>query len=353
MTAMRLLFILHSSILFFGLLSAAHAQQARQADPLFLSDDVLNVRIVADFDTILGTRPVEEYVPGTLSYTAEDGERIDLDIGIRTRGHFRRREDICRFPPLRLNFKKKQVEGTIFDGQDKTKLVTHCRPSSYAYEQAVISEYLAYRVLNLVTDIIFRVRLLRVNYAQTPDDEGFESFAIIIEHSERLAKRIGVPELKIESTNVSNLEHQHMNLMSVFQYFIGNTDFSQTQGPEGAECCHNSVLFGEEDNPPYYPVPYDFDMSGFVYAEHSAPPPELRIESVKERWYRGRCSNNEFLPGSLAKFVDKRPEINALIETRPELGSRTVKELRKFVDEFYRTISSERRVNRYLVGRCR
>ena len=224
--------------------SAASAQVVSEPDPLFRDDTTLAVRIVSALDVLTEERPQDEYVPGTLSYTADDGATVELDIGIRTRGNFRRREDICLFPPLRLNFKKKQVEGTLFEGQDKIKMVTHCNPSSYVYEQAVVSEYLAYRILNLLTDLSFRVRLLKVNYAQSPEDEGFETFAFMIEHGEDLARRIGVPELKVEETDFANLDGKHQNLTSVFQYLLGNTDFSPIQGGRQDDCCHNYALFG-------------------------------------------------------------------------------------------------------------
>ena len=305
-------------LLLLGLGAGAAAQQP---DPLFLRDTTVRVRLVSDFDTIVTERPDVDYLPGKLSYTADDGTSVELDVGIRTRGNFRRREDICPFPPLRLNFKKKQVKGTLFDGQDKIKLVTHCTPSSYMYEQAVVAEYLAYRVLNLLTDFSFRARLLRVEYAQSPEDEGFETLAFLIEPGDSLARRIGVPELEVEQTDFAYLDAKHQNLMSVFQFFIGNTDVSTVRVGRKDDCCHNNSLFGTPGEPPYYAVPYDFDMSGFVYTPHSAPNPKLRIDSVRERLYRGRCSTNEFLPHSINLFVERRQAIENLVSDQEELGA--------------------------------
>lgn len=339
--------------LLFLLVSVAAAEEHREADPLFRSDSTLRVRIVSALHTIAEERPNEDYLPGTLSYTADDGTTVDLEIGIRTRGNFRRREDICLFPPLRLNFKKKQVEGTLFEGQDKIKLVTHCNPSSYIYEQAVVAEYLAYRILNLLTDFSFRARLLIVEYAQSPDDEGFETFAALIEHGERMAKRTGVPELEVDRTDFSNLDWQHQNLMSVYQFFLGNTDFSPVRVAGNNDCCHNYALFGAPGELPYFAVPYDFDMSGFVNPPHAAPNPALKIDSVRDRLYRGRCSTNDFLPRSFDVFMQRRQEITDLVNKQEELGTRSREDLLRFIDGFYRTISSERRTEREIVRRCR
>ena len=340
-------------LLLLALAAGAAAQADQQPDPLFLSDTTLRVRLVSELDTIVSERPNEEYLPGKLSYVAEDGNTVELDVGIRTRGNFRRREDVCPFPPLRLNFKKKQVKGTVFDGQDKIKLVTHCNPSSYIYEQAVVAEYLAYRVLNLLTDFSFRVRLIRVEYAHADDDKGFETFAFMIEHARRLAKRTGIPELEVDKTDFSNLDWQHQNLMSVYQFFLGNTDFSPVRVSGNNDCCHNYALFGNPDELPYFAVPYDFDMSGFVNPPHAAPNPALKIDSVRDRLYRGRCSTNDFLPGSFETFMERRQEITDLVNGQEELGARTRRDLMKFIDGFYRTISSERRTSREIIRRCR
>jgi hypothetical protein len=340
-------------LLLLSLMTSAAAQTGQQPDPLFLSDTTLRVRIVTALDTITEERPNDNYLPGTLSYTTDDGANVEFEIGIRTRGNFRRRENICSFPPLRLNFKKKQVEGTLFEGQDKIKLVTHCNPSSYIYEQAVVTEYLAYRILNLLTDFSFRARLLKVEYAQSPEDEGFETFGILIEHGKRLARRVSVPELDVGKTDFANLDWKHQNLMSVYQFFLGNTDFSPVSGAGDDDCCHNYALFGTPDELPYFAVPFDFDMSGFVNPPYAAPNPALKIDSVRDRLYRGRCSTNDFLPHSFNLFIERREEIERLVSDQEELGARTREDLMSFINSFYRTITRERRIERQIVRACR
>ena len=120
------------------------ATRAADADPLFADDSILEVTITAPFAQIMKERSDEEYVAATMQYMTADGMSDNLDIGIRTRGKFRLRGDVCRFAPLRVNFKKKQIRDTVFDGQDKVKLVTHCQNNSKRYEQTVVSEYIAY-----------------------------------------------------------------------------------------------------------------------------------------------------------------------------------------------------------------
>ena len=116
----------------------AMALEAGKPDPLFQDDSVIEIAITAPMGPLLDKRPDEDYLPGTLSYTEADGSVVEFDIGIRTRGNFRRQPRVCPFPPLRINIKKSEAKGTLFRKQDKLKLVAHCRDNSERYEQNVI-----------------------------------------------------------------------------------------------------------------------------------------------------------------------------------------------------------------------
>lgn len=332
-------------------ISAARDQSDAAARVLFSSNEVLEVRVIAPFDVIASERPIDEYLPGKLQYAGDDGELVELDVGIRARGRYRRRPNVCSFPPLRLNFKKSQTKDTVFAKQDKIKLVTHCSTGSYLYQQAIIAEFLTYRILNTLTDQSFRVRLLKINYANAEDEDGIDSHAILIEHKNDLAKRIGAEALEVQKTTVANLEPEYLNLTSVFQYLIGNTDFSPIVGSPGGNCCHNHTLFGSEGRP-YYSIPYDFDMSGLISAPHAQPNPKLRLESVQERLYRGRCVNNDRLPKTLQLFAEKRPDIEALIRDQAELSPAKQRDMLSYIDDFYRKISRPRSVERHLIKKC-
>ena len=115
-----------------ALCMAGAAYAGTDPDPLFASDEIIDVRIAAPFRSIMRVRSNEEYSPATFQFVDSDGNTVLFDAGIRARGHFRRRSDICEFTPLRLNFRKSQTKDTLFDHQDKLKLVTHCKNKSPA-----------------------------------------------------------------------------------------------------------------------------------------------------------------------------------------------------------------------------
>lgn len=332
--------------------STAAALEAGEADPLFQDDSPIEVTITAPMKSLLGHRPDEEYLPGTLSYTDADGSVVEFEIGIRTRGNFRRQPRVCPFPPLRLNLKKSEAKGTLFHKQDKLKLVAHCRDNSERYQQNLLKEYLAYRMLNTLTDISYRVRLARVTYIDSEGkDDDRVRYAFFIEHKNRLSERLGLAEISTGSIGVADLQGPYSDLTSLFQFMIGNTDFSPIAGAEGEDCCHNSTLLGNEGQP-IYAIPYDFDMSGLVDAPYAEPNPKFRIRRVTQRLYRGRCDYNDNLQASIQLFQDNRDAIYGLVDQQPELDDSTRKKVRKFVDRFYEVIENPKKVHREILSQC-
>ncbi len=336
----------------FLLTGSAYTKEPGKADRLFRSNDVLEVTISAPFKTLMNKRSNEEDLPGKLSYVDEAGATVEFDIGVRARGLFRRQKRVCPFPPIRLNIKKSEAKDTLFRKQDKLKLVTHCRNGSERYEQVAMREYLAYRFLNELTDFSFRVRLLRITYVNTDrsDDEEIR-YGFVIEHRDRLAKRIDLPRLEIKHTSVASLASDHTNLASVFQYFIANTDYSPIASAPDSFCCHNGNLFGKVGQP-YYSIPYDFDMAGLVDAPYAEPNPQFTIRNVRQRLYRGRCQNNGHLPDSLQQFRDKKETFYSMVENMADLSNVSKNGMYVLIDRFYDLINDPDDVEKKMVRKC-
>lgn len=324
--------------------------EAPKVAPLFNSHDVVPVTITAPFSEIMATRSVEEELQGTFVYTdIESGEEVTLDIGIRSRGRFRRKKEVCQFTPLRLNFRK--TKGTLLAKSDKMKLVTHCRTGSRKYEQALLKEYLAYRILNTMTDWSFRVRLLRATYVESTTGKAIvTAYGFLIEHDDQLAKRVGMKIDESERTSIAAIDGPHTNLVSLFQYLIGNTDFSPIQGPPGEACCHNHVLLGNETTS--ISVPYDFDVSGIVSPPHAVPNPRFKLASVRQRLYRGRCANNGYLEDTFQAWRDRKPMIYDVINSQEGLSDSERKRTLGYVNDFYKIIDSKRQVGYRIVRAC-
>ena len=342
----------HRSLLLF-LLSPGTITQANAAPaPLFAGDEIVEITIRAPLTALFRERDKTNHVDGAVEYVGDDGNKAILAIGLSTRGNYRNDPRNCRFPPLFLDFKKKKVAETLFAEQDKLKLVTHCK-NSRSYEESVIREYLAYRVFNLLSDLSFRVRLLRVTYIDiTRNNKEAVHFGFLIEHRKSFAKRTGIPVAHIRSIKVAQLQPAFTNLTSLYHLFIGNTDFSQIAPEPDDDCCHNHALFARSDEA-FFSVPYDFDMSGFVKAPHSVPTGKSRLQHVRQRRYRGWCEFNDRLPENIALFRARRNDIVALVESNDLQRTSPKKSLLGFIDKFYDIVEDPDRVEKKLIEDCK
>lgn len=325
-----------------------------EPQPLFASHDLLVLTIEGPMRKLSFDNTGEsEEMPGTVSFAAADGSRTVLNVALKTRGLTRRKKDICRFPPLRVNFKTKQAKGTVFEGQDKLKLVTHCQHRNTTYEQYYIQEYLLYRVYNLITDLSFKVRPATITYIDSDTGKTRDTrFGFFIEDQDAMAARNGLKAIRLPKLSSSWLNPDAANMIAVFEFMAGNLDWSATRGPRGDNCCHNSKIMGlgERD---LIPVPYDFDFSGVVSAEYATPPPKLGLRNVKQRLYRGYCKYMDGLAVAFKRFQDQKSAIYAVYEGDGSLRKSGKRKTLRYFDSFYGIIGNPAKVKRMFEKKCR
>ena len=185
-----------SGMLVLALLSALDAV-AKEKNPLFQDDSVIKAVLTAPIAQAYSQRnqEVRIYLPGQWTYANGDGETKRLDVSIRTRGLFRR--EYCALPPLQLNFKKKQVKGTLFAGQNKLKIVAPCQNGPIAQQQVVL-EYLAYKTYEILSEQSFGTRLIRLSYVDSDEKkEPWTDMVFVIEDDDDMAKRLGLVKLGV------------------------------------------------------------------------------------------------------------------------------------------------------------
>lgn len=317
---------------------------------LFDSDEVIRFTLKTDYALLFEDREVEsdedpEQQPAMLSYEDVNGDTITQELKVRLRGNFRKKH--CNFPPIRLNFAKKAAKNTVFEGEDKLKLVTHCKDWDVKYEQYVLLEYLTYRMYNELTDLSFKARLVQITYEDTAGKrKPLVRYGFLIEDDDAMAERNGGEKLEREGVQQQAMQAPEITMMSLFQYMIGNTDWA-------IPVLHNVRLVVKEGEPLPYAVPYDFDFSGFVDTNYSAPSTRLPIESVKDRLYRGFCRPEEEVVSQVAVFHEKRERLYELIDGLEPLTKRNRKDAAAYLNTFFRTLSSERRIQRAFVKNCR
>jgi hypothetical protein len=309
-----------------------------QPMPLFQSDEILNLVIEADLKTVFSVKDDSTYFPAKMTLTDNAGLERTIDIKIRTRGKTRREKDVCTFPPLRLNFPKKETINTPFEGQNAIKLVTHCDRARF-YEQNTMKEYLIYKAYNVLTDSSFRVRPAMVTYIYSNGKaDTVRKFAFFIEREKHLAERLHGIELTTDKFNPERLNAVPTCLMDMFQYMIGNTDYSSYD-------LHNIILLSDSTRKfPPVPVPYDFDWSGLISANYAVPHPVIGTEKVSERVYRGFKKEPFIVYYTIEIFKARKQKIYQVFENFELLDMDEKEEVFHYLDEFYEIINDDRRI---------
>ena len=322
--------------------------------PLFRDHSVLKAVLTAPISQTYAQRnsDVRLYFPGQWSYIDQAGEAQRLDVSIRIRGNFRRA--YCELPPIRLNFKKSQVEGTVFSGQDKLKLVAPCQHGLKS-QQVLLLEYMAYRIYEILTDQSFGTRLIRLSYVDSDEKlKSWTDLAFVLEDEDDIGKRLGLDKANVAENRFEDLDPRSTVLAELFQLMISNHDYSVLKGPPGEYCCHNIEVYTREDAADRrIPIPYDFDMSGLVNAEYASPPSHLPIRLVRTRYYRGLCQAPEVMEEAIAHVLSKKQEILELFRNQEELSRNSRNLNLRYLGKYFAMLEDPVTLQDQVLDRCR
>ena len=290
--------------------------------------------------------------PATIEFTGNLGKVNSLELTTERRGMAR--QVVCRFPPIKLRFEKEEVKDTLFHGQKSLKLVTHCDTSA-PIDQYSILEMLAYQMYNLITDFSFRVRPVSVTYRDSENGRtNGPRFAFLIEDNDDAAKRNGQKKLKVGTITPEQMSPQGSSNLSLFEYMIGNTDWTVLSGPDHEKCCRNIKLIGQDpDNDPIYAIPNDFDSSGFVDAHYAVPPAGLPISSVTQRLFRGFCAHNGTLEDAKQRFLAREQDIYSLVESESRLNSDSKQKAKSYLGMFFAIMRDPKMFEQEVISNCR
>jgi hypothetical protein len=331
--------VLRHNLIFCGLLVFSLPSLA--AD-LFENDQVLMIKLSGPLNTLIRNKEDEKAYPFVLQ--ADD---IDHQIELSVRGNSRKR--ICAFPPLRLELGEVIPETSAFFRQKNLKLVTHCNPSESA-QANVLQEYAAYEFFSMLSEAAYQVRLLRIDYSDTDHKRSTQRWAFAIEPTTELAKRIDGERVRLPAVSLKSLNKQQEALMYVFQYLIGNTDWSLVSAETGDECCHNGKLIKKDQELLY--VPYDFDLSGLVNARYAHPDPSFHIKKVTQRLYRGFCMDEPTLRSAIQKVRSHETDFKRIIDNLPDISKSELKKMHRFVDRFFKEANDEVKMLKSFEQRC-
>jgi hypothetical protein len=320
---------------------------AQQPKPLFAASEPLHIKIQAPLSGLIHNR-LSSAIPGTL--TDPNGQALPVSLSVR--GITRRSTDVCDFPPLRVQFTSAPPATSLFAGQKKLKLVTHCRNNA-SFQQYVLLEYSVYKMYNLLTPHSFRVRLANIDYVGADGRPIVSRVGYFLEDLSDLAKRNGMKETHAPTMiPVSDLSPSDAARYALLEHMVANHDWSMRAGPAGKDCCHNAELIGPLAPGATIPIPYDFDFSGFVNAPYATPPDQLHISSVRERAYRGYCVHNSEVLAAARQMRAERPQMIAEITSTPGIDPNVASRAISYLDGFFADIATDDAVNSRLLRRC-
>jgi hypothetical protein len=313
----------------------------------FESEEPLPITLTLNIKRIRGDK--DDNAPwrdATITYTPPGASAPEvLPLKLKTHGIWRLNH--CDFPPIRLDFSKDNTKKTIFAGLNKPKLTNFCRDDDL-YEHYVLQELQAYRIYWTLTHNSHAVRALKVTYVDSATGKPQTTrYAFIQEDPARMSARLGGKILPIKGAGAGDTQAGTMVMMSVFEYLIGNTDWSISG-------LHNIELFARNDGTDPFPIARDFDFAGLVNARYATVDSRLRIRNVRDRLYRGYCAPDEEYPKAFALFDSKKEAIYGLYHDKvgsllpPDMVTETL----KYFDDFYKTIDNPKDAKSDIVEAC-
>jgi len=203
----------------------------------------------------------------------------------------------------------------------------------------VLKEFLAYKIYHELTENSLDVQLLKINYEDIQSDTKLEKYAILLEDIDEFAESVKGKEVEGFGMTWKDLQQKDAQIMALFQYLIGNDDWTVA--------LNRNIKFIEQgQEKKLMPIPYDFDSSGFVSTAYAKPNPDLKMQSVKQRFFMGRFNNKTSRNATIDLFRSKEKTIYRLVNEFELLEEISKLELKEYLDSFYKTIHSPELVER-------
>ena len=330
--------------------SLTQAQKNLKSDVLFADQTIMDIKLNYSNKNVKKNTTDSTFIETDLNFFDKDKWNT-IPVSLRARGNFRRSK--CYFPPIKMKIKKSQYKNTVFDGNKSLKLVLPCKTEDEKNDN-ILKEYIAYKIYELISPYYFKTRRVNIDFTE-PKGKKSKTFFLkgfLIEDDSRLAKRFDgkVVEQFIHPMAMNGLTSVRH---AFFQYLIGNTDFSVSFQHNG------KLLYVKNESSPsekkINPLPYDFDMTGWVDPSYGFGNPTLGLNSLTDRVYRGFKRDTELMNTVRKEFVDSKEEIISLVNSfKPEFDSQSeFNNMKGFMDKFFEIIEDDNNFNKSILEKAR
>ncbi len=323
-------------------------QSDRDIAGFFADQAPLKLSLTASIKSLKRETNDSTYLEGTLRYAQGTAGLDSIDLRVRARGNFRRLQ--CYFAPLKLEFRKADIRGTLFEGHDELKLVLPCQIGSQSGDY-VLKEYLAYKIFEVVSPYHYQTRLAEIEFIEEKGrrERTHELTGFLIEDHGTLARRL--EGKRIRRTMPPLMQDPYYSVVNnLFQYGIGNTDFSIRRQ-------HNQRLYYIDGK--YFSIPYDFDMAGLVNAPYATVSNTQTLDcdpfDVRDRCYKGYLRDTAVVRQVRQDFLRARPAIQRELEALEPLFVERghYEEAAAYLESFFDILTDDRKFQREILDRMR
>ena len=288
------------------------------------TQDISEAVLTVSFDSLHTYKLSPREHEGKFTMTLGDGKMLDLNTKVSIRGKFRRQR--CAFPPIRLNFKKKELEKLGFNKQpDDYKLVTHCLDDEEG-EKLVWKEYMVYQLYQILTEYSYRVKIFPIIYKDSNSGAEIKNMAFLIEGNQELSTRLDGELCDCLNAQPEEIDPILMEQMALFQYMIGNMDME-------LRMLKNLKLIKRNSGGKMIPVAFDFDFAPFVHAPYVYP--QIADKRKIQRVYLGFEENSDHMQEIYKTFIDKKAAFISFIEEFEPLPKSDKKKCLNYIKAFY------------------
>ncbi len=288
------------------------------------SEQILEATLEVNVDFLVEKKKTNDYHPAVFTFTDGTGQEQRWPIEVRARGRFRR--VYGEFPPLKLKFPKKALAARGMNHHNDLKLVTNITGTEEG-DDYILREYLAYKLYQQMSPYNYRVQLLRLTYKDLVSGKKQASYAILIEDTDEMEDRYQGETCKdCFGMADSLLQQDAVYAHALFQYMIGNTDWSVAMS--------RNLKLLKLPSGKHVPVPYDFDFSGLVHAKYAIPRAELGQQSITDRVFLAELDQSALAP-AIDQFKARREQLLNTIESFDLLSRKSRKEITKYLDQFF------------------
>jgi hypothetical protein len=248
-----------------------------------------------------------------------------------------------------MKIKKDQYKETIFDGNKTMKLVLPCKIESENNDN-IIQEFIAYKIYEQISPYHFKTRRVNIDFTEPKGKKKVKTFKLkgfLIEDDKRVSQR---HESRVFERFVHPMAMDHLTSVhnAFFQYLLGNTDFSVAYQ-------HNGKLMYSEAEKKIIPLPYDFDMTGWVNPSYATVNTTLGINSVQDRKYRGFKREQQYFDQVRKEFLDKKSSLMEMVASFESEFSdpKEYKNMFDFMGDFYETMEDDSKFQKSIVDESR